>query len=103
LICEARAVLGHCWPEEPASWSAGRSGVDEWAGVETAAGDASLSHGDLPKGETGEDAEGPVVFSDFTVKLFAGVEFWMERLPTLLGSALKLRQAGARRLFPFLI
>jgi len=40
---------------------------------------------------------------EFTAKLFAGVEFWMERIPALLGSAPRLRQAGARRLFPLLI
>jgi hypothetical protein len=40
---------------------------------------------------------------DYTVKLFVTVEFWMERLPASLGSVPRLRQAGARRLFPLLI
>ena len=65
LVCEAGSILGHYWPHESAARSAGCSGVDEWAGVETAPGDASLSHGDLPKGEAGEDAEGPVVLAGF--------------------------------------
>ena len=47
--------------------------------------------------------KGQLFSRDFTVKLFAGVEFWMERIPALLGSAPRLRQAGARRLFPLLI
>ena len=47
--------------------------------------------------------KGQLFSQDFTVKLFAGVEFWMDRLPALLGSSPRLRQAGARRLFPLLI
>jgi hypothetical protein len=68
-----------------------------------AAIDAPLSHGDLPKEKRAKMRKGQLFSRDFTVKLFAGFEFWMERLPALLGSAPRLRQAGARRLFPLLI
>lgn len=56
-----------------------------------------------PKEKRAKMRKGQLFSRDFTVKLFAGVEFWMERLPALLGSAPRLRQAGARRLFPLLI
>ena len=46
---------------------------------------------------------GQLFSPDYTVNLFADVEFWMERMPALLGSAPRLRQAGAKRLFPLLI
>jgi len=55
------------------------------------------------KGKRAKLRKGQLFTQDFTVKLFAGVEFWMERLPALPGSAPRLRQAGARRLFPLLI
>lgn len=56
-----------------------------------------------PKEKRAKMRKGQLFSRDFTVKLFAGVEFWMERLPALLGSAPRLRQAGPRRLFPLLI
>jgi len=71
LVCDAGSILGHFWPHESAAWSAGCSGVDEWAAVET----VSFSHGDLPEGEAGELRKGQLFSLDFTVKLFAGVEF----------------------------
>jgi len=56
-----------------------------------------------PKEKRAKMRKGQLFSRDFTVKLFAGVEFWMERILALLGSAPRLRQAGARRLFPLLI
>ena len=56
-----------------------------------------------PKEKRAKMRKGQLFSRDFTVKLFAGVEFWMERIPALLGSAPRLRRAGARRLFPLLI
>jgi hypothetical protein len=35
----------------------------------------SYSHGDLPEGEAGEMRKDQLFSLDFTVKLFAGVEF----------------------------
>jgi hypothetical protein len=65
--------------------------------------DAPLSHGDLPKEKRAKMRKGQLFLRDFTVKLFAGVEFWIERLPALLGSARRLRQTDARGLFALLI
>jgi hypothetical protein len=101
LVCEAGAILGHCWPHESAARSAGCSGVDEWAGVETVMRRYRMAT--CPKEKRAKMRKGQLFSRDFTVKLFAGVEFWMERLPALLGSSPRLRQADARRLFPLLI
>jgi hypothetical protein len=51
----------------------------------------------------GKMRKGQLFSPDFTVKLFAGIEFWMEPLPALLGSAPRLRQAGAKLLFHLLL
>jgi hypothetical protein len=56
-----------------------------------------------PPEKRGKMRKGQLFAPDYTVKLFATVEFWMERLPALLGTAPRLRQAGAKRLFPLLI
>ena len=56
-----------------------------------------------PPEKRGKMRKGQLFSADYTVKLSATVEFWMERLPALIGSAPRLRQAGAKRLFTLLI
>ena len=47
-----------------------------------------------PKEKRAMMRKGQLFSPDFTVNPFADVEFWLERLPALLGSAPRLAQGG---------